>query len=414
MSDSGHGSRVQDDILIDRSVWKTPRIWCLAVAETLAWAGLLYLFPALLLRWESDFEWGRAVLSGALTLALVIAAVTGVFVGRLIDRGHGRVLMTTSALAGAGLIAVLPVIDRLWQFYLVWSLVGVMMAGCLYEPCFAVVTRQFGLAAKQPIILITLVAGFAGTLCFPLATSIADAWGWRTSVWSFSLLVGGIAAPLFWFGVGSAALVESGLEGRRVSVGLIQAAKPVLSQPIFWLLAIAFGALSLNHGMIISHALPLMESRGVSPGVAVLAASLFGVAQVIGRLCLLGFNPRISLVSVCGWAFVALCLASVSLIAASTALIFLFLFVGLQGGGVGIQTIAKPVVTAEVLGTAHFGTISALVSFAYILGWAFGPSVAGIVWALSGYTAVLKVTFGLGLVGLLCVRLTLHLSRRQA
>jgi len=352
-------------------------------------------------------------LSGGLTSALVIAAVTGVFVGRLIDRGHGRMLMTTSALVGAGLIAVLPVIDRLWQFYLIWSLVGVMMAGCLYEPCFAVVTRQFGSAAKQPIILITLVAGFAGTLCFPLATSIADAWGWRTSVWVFSLLVGGVAAPLFWLGVGPGAS-ESAVRRPPVSVGFMEAARPVLSQPIFWLLAIAFGALSLNHGMIISHALPLMESRGVSPGVAVLAASLFGVAQVIGRLCLLGFNPRISLVSVCGWAFAALCLASVSLAAASAALIFLFLFVGLQGGGVGIQTIAKPVVTAEVLGRTHFGTISALVSFAYILGWAFAPSVAGIVWALSGYTAVLKVTFGLGLLGLLCVCLTIYGSRRQS
>ena len=413
MSDSSQQSRVQEGILIDRSVWKTPRIWCLAVAETLAWAGLLYLFPALLLRWEMDFEWGRAALSGGLTSALVIAAVTGVFVGRLIDRGHGRMLMTTSALAGAGLIAVLPVIDHLWQFYLIWSLVGVMMAGCLYEPCFAVVTRQFGSAAKQPIILITLVAGFAGTLCFPLATSIADAWGWRTSVWVFSLLVGGVAAPLFWFGVGSGAS-ESAVRRPPVSVGFMEAARPVLARPIFWLLAIAFGALSLNHGMIISHALPLMESRGVSPGVAVLAASLFGVAQVIGRLCLLGFNPRISLVSVCGWAFVALCLASVSLAAASTALVFLFLFVGLQGGGVGVQTIAKPVVTAEVLGRTHFGTISALVSFAYILGWAFAPSVAGIVWALSGYTAVLKVTFGLGLLGLLCVRLTIYGSRRQS
>jgi len=383
------------------------------VAETLAWAGLLYLFPALLLRWESDFEWGRVALSGGLTSALVIAAVTGVFVGRLIDRGHGRMLMTTSALVGAGLIALLPVIDHLWQFYLIWSLVGIMMAGCLYEPCFAVVTRQFGSAAKQPIILITLVAGFAGTLCFPLATSIADAWGWRTSVWVFSLLVGGVAAPLFWLGVGPGAS-ESAVRRPPVSVGFMEAARPVLSRPIFWLLAIAFGALSLNHGMIISHALPLMESRGVSPGVAVLAASLFGVAQVIGRLCLLGFNPRISLVSVCGWAFAALCLASVSLAAASAALIFLFLFVGLQGGGVGIQTIAKPVVTAEVLGRTHFGTISALVSFAYILGWAFAPSVAGIVWALSGYTAVLKVTFGLGLLGLLCVCLTIYGSRRQS
>ena len=71
MSDSSQRSRVQEGILIDRSVWKTPRIWCLAVAEELAWAGLLYLFPTLLLRWEVDFAWGRVALSGGLTSTLV-------------------------------------------------------------------------------------------------------------------------------------------------------------------------------------------------------------------------------------------------------------------------------------------------------------------------------------------------------
>lgn len=395
----------------DRSVWRQPRIWSLAFGQTLAWAGLLYLFPALLVRWENDLGWSRTVLGFALTGALLIAGLIGIVAGRLIDRGYGRVLMTVTALGGAGLIALLPFIAHLWQFYLIWLLVGVMMAGCLYEPCFAVITRQFGTAATQPIILVTLVAGFAGTLSFPLANAVASAFGWYWSVWLFAILVGAVAAPLFWFGVGPPGLraneTKSPARGQWTS-----AISLALSQPLFWLLALAFGALALNHSMIISHALPLIESRGMTSATAILAASLFGVAQVIGRLCLLAAGRRVSLVHVCAIGFVALCLSSISLALAGLAFALLFIFVLLQGSAVGIQTVAKPVVTAEVLGRRDFGTISALVSVVYVTGWAFGPSLSGLVWQMGGYDSVLKVTFCLALAGLLCIVIALRLSRR--
>ena len=62
-------------------------VWPLAIAETIIWATLYYLFPALLLEWEQDLGWSKTELAGAFTMALVVTALLAPFVGRLIDHG---------------------------------------------------------------------------------------------------------------------------------------------------------------------------------------------------------------------------------------------------------------------------------------------------------------------------------------
>ena len=58
---------------------------------------------------------------------------------------------------------LLSLVDQLWQFYLLWAVLGMCMAGSMYEPCFALITRARGADAKRGIVLVTLIAGFAGT-----------------------------------------------------------------------------------------------------------------------------------------------------------------------------------------------------------------------------------------------------------
>ena len=71
---------------------------------------MYYTFPALLLEWEKDFGWSKTELTGALTLAPLVSASSAPFAGRIIDRGHGRILITGAALVGAGLLVpVAPV-----------------------------------------------------------------------------------------------------------------------------------------------------------------------------------------------------------------------------------------------------------------------------------------------------------------
>ena len=168
----------------------------LGIAQTLVWAGMFYVFPALLLRWEAALGWSRAELTGAITVALLLSALASPLAGRLIDAGRGPVMLAGATLLGGLCLIGLSVVTEAWQFYLVWALLGVMMGGSLYDPCFALLTRARGAEAKRSIIQITLMAGFASTISFPAAHALADAYDWRVAVRIFAvvvILVGGWA-----------------------------------------------------------------------------------------------------------------------------------------------------------------------------------------------------------------------------
>ncbi len=138
-------------------------ILTLAVSQTLVWAGLFYIFPASLLRWETALGWSKLDLTLAITIATLAAAAGSPLAGRIIDAGRGPVLMgLCTALGGLGIV-LLSQVSQLWQFYTIWFLVGCMLSGSLYDACFALVTHTRGAGAKQGIVVITLVAGFAGT-----------------------------------------------------------------------------------------------------------------------------------------------------------------------------------------------------------------------------------------------------------
>jgi len=53
------------------------------------------------------------------------------------------------------------------------------MAFGLYDVAFSTLAVLFGRGARGPITGITLIAGFASTIGWPLTAWIEDAWGWR-------------------------------------------------------------------------------------------------------------------------------------------------------------------------------------------------------------------------------------------
>ena len=129
----------------------------MAAGQILVWASLYYVFPALLLKWERSLDWSKADLTAAITLAVFMSAFASPYVGRLIDNGKGPELMAGSTLLGGICLFGVSLITEQWQFYLGWGLIGLALAGSLYEPCFALVTRCRGAQAKPAIILITLI-----------------------------------------------------------------------------------------------------------------------------------------------------------------------------------------------------------------------------------------------------------------
>ena len=99
---------------------------------------MLYIFPALIVHWETDLGWSKTELSAAFTAALIISALAAPLAGHLIDQGYGRVVLTGSAMVGGVTIGAVGLIEKYGLFFTAWLVLGLAMAGCLYEPCFSI------------------------------------------------------------------------------------------------------------------------------------------------------------------------------------------------------------------------------------------------------------------------------------
>ena len=362
-------------------------VWPLAIAETIVWAAMYYAFPALLPEWERDLGWSKTELSVAFTLSLLVSAALVPVAGRLIDRGLARAIFTGSAVLGAVLLALLSAVTEPWQFYCIWIGLGVAMSSTLYEACFAVLVRSTGDRARRAITIVSIVAGFAGTVAFPSAHLLAEEFGWRGTVRIFAAVVCIVAVPLIW-GACRRAETQATMHAPDPSASAAQALA-VTRLPAFWLLATAIFLAALDHGMLISHVLPILGDRGIDAGLAVTAAAFIGPMQVAGRLVLMAADRLATTLAASTACFTMMAIAGVCLLNAGAVPALVIGFVVLQGAGIGIASVMRPMVTAELLGRRNFGVVSGLIGLMHMGGYAIAPSVSALVWASAGYDRVI-------------------------
>ncbi len=155
----------------------------LAVTETVSWGICFYGFAVLLPPMERDLGWSRATLVGAFTIAVIVSGFAAFPVGRWLDRGSARLLMTTGSVI-ATRRGRSPGRSRgpSPAFYGSWLLIGIAMGLVLYEPAQVVLIKQFGRRATWAITTLTLVAGFASTIFQPTIAALQDARGWRSAL----------------------------------------------------------------------------------------------------------------------------------------------------------------------------------------------------------------------------------------
>ena len=380
-------------------------VWPFAIGETIVWAAFYYSFPALLPEWERDLGFSKTELSAAFTSSLILSALLAPFVGQLIDRGYAIKVYTGSALLGAVLLALLSQVQEFWQFFAIWIGIGVAMSGALYEACFAIITRIAGQRAKQAITRITLVAGLAGTVSFPAAHTLTELLDWRQAILIFAAVVAVLGVPLIWYGCRSAGSLLD--VGKTIEHEQGTPAQNVLKSGIFWLLAISFTTIAIDHGMLLTHLLPIMDDRGVTPEIAVLAASMIGPMQVTGRIAMMMGERHISIFGIAIGCFLAMIAAAGFLLGSGGLLPLIFMFVVLHGAGYGVTSIVRPVITADLLGRENFGAISGMLALPFMFGTAIAPTMSALVWSLGGYDMVIilaLVMSGTGLIALLTAR----------
>ena len=369
----------------------------LGVSQTLAWASSYYLPAILAAPVSADLGLSPAWVFAAFSTSLLIAACAGPAVGRLIDRRGGRgVLVVSNVVLAAGLVLFAGATGPVMLF-VAWAVLGIGMAMGLYDAGFAALTALYGRDARGPITGVTLFAGFASTVSWPLTAFMNDALGWREAclVWAALNLVLGV--PL------------NRLMLPRLARALSRAHHPAPAggwKPYreMILLAFVFSAGWFVTGAMAAHMPGLLERAGASPAEAVAAAALIGPAQVAARLAEFAILRRVHpLVS----ARIAASLHPISVgLFWLTGVPGAALFVVLYGAGNGLLTIARGTVPLALFGPHGYGERTGLLGAPARAAQAFAPLLFGLLLDAIGVSALL-VTAGLCLAALgalLCLR----------
>ena len=383
----------------------------LAVAQTILWAGLYYLFPALFARWELNLGFSKTAIASAFTSALIISSILAPLVGNLIDKGHGQKILIGSSILGAAGLIVLSFSSEFWVFFLTWSVIGIALSGCLYEPCFAYVTKVRGTKAKDAIIFITLIAGFAGTVSFPVANIFADLINWQASARLFAFVILLFVVPILFLSTKNEDKHSINLNSSPDKISNYKL-RDDLIRPEFSYLFFSFFVLALAHGMIITHIIPLLIERNISNSIQLFISASIGPMQVLGRIIMIILqkqNFSINIISTL--TFLLKIIGTVFLIYANDNIYFLILFVIFQGSGAGMTSISRAVVTANIMGYERFGSVSGAMSIGFTGGTALSSFLGAQLWEWNGYDFMLKIVSILLIMGFISFVIALKIDQ---
>jgi hypothetical protein len=365
-------------------------VTALGTSQTLAWASSYYLPAILADPISAGIGVPRSWVFASFSLSLLIAAFAGPAVGRVIDRNGGRGVLVFSNLVLAGGLIGLAASSGATGLFASWAVIGVGMALGLYDAGFATLAVLYGHKARGPITGITLFAGFASTLSWPLSTVLNDALGWRETclVWAaLNLLIG---LPINRFLLPAPGELTRVSHAVRPSVGW----KPYKQM---FLLAFVFAAAWFVTGSMAAHLPTLLERAGASPMQAIAAAALVGPAQVAARLAeflmLRRIHPLVSArIATVLYPIGAAALAITGPAGASVFAVF-------YGAGNGLLTIARGTVPLAIFGPHAYGERTGLLGAPARAAQAFAPLLFGLL--LDGMrTSAILVPVGLYLAAL--------------
>ena len=250
----------------------------IGLTQTVAWASSTYLPAILAVPIAKALGVTPATVFGAFSVSLVVMALAGPPVGRAIDRHGGRGILAVSNLVLALGLVWLSSAHGAANLYLAWGILGLGMALGLYDAAFATLVRLHGADARLPITGITLIAGFASTVGWPLTAYLAAHGGWRTACVAWAAIHIVIALPMNLLFVPAAGGPP---EPRRAMHSSEERKAQAAAMPLL----IAFAATTAFVTSAMAAHLPgLLVAMGASGVVAIGAASLLGPAQVFARI----------------------------------------------------------------------------------------------------------------------------------
>jgi len=374
-------------------------VW-LSLAQLITWGSVFYTFALLLEPVERELGLSRAQSSLAFSLALFAEGVFAYPVGRWIDRGHERAVMTGGSLLIAAGLAFHSQVRSVEGFYLAWLLLGAGLAATLYTPVFAVVTRRYPGDFRRAIITLTFLGGLASSVFIPLSAWLIAAWGWRAALLVLAAVHLLVCVPLHARCLRGAPPPSTGPVASEHSPASLLRSAPFLLIGVF-----TVGMMSIT-AAIPPHLVSLLRESGLREAWVIAIPATIGVMQVLGRLLLYFFEHRFDLHLANRLVPLLIPLALAALIAGAASPLAGLLFVLLYGLGNGMLTIVKGTAIAQYVNREHVASLNGALGVPTAVARAVAPVLLGVLWTpQAGYRRGLAVLLVVAVLSALALML---------
>jgi MFS family permease len=374
----------------------------LGVTQILAWGSTFYLFGVLANPIASDTGWSYDWVASGVSVGLLIAGMVSPRVGRAISKWGGRpILAVSTVLLAAGLL-LLGCSQSIAWYLTAWLLVGIGMGFGLTDAAFSTLGSIYGENARGAITSLTLFAGFASTVCWPLSAYVIEHLGWRGACFIYAAMQIGVALPILLLALPRRSFIAPSIDNEGAHS---QASLAPGQLSMFSLLAVVLTLSAAILSMLGIHLLPLLQARGLELSAAVALGVILGPAQVGARVVemLAGrhYHPI--------WTM----MASTALVAAGTGLLFAdfpaySVAIVLYGAGNGIGSVARGTLPLAVFGSSRYPTLMGRLALPILVSMALSPFLGAIAFQTGGANLTFGLLAFLGsanllVVGLLCI-----------
>ena len=387
--------------MIDDRKVPASAIWALGATQIVGYGTLYYSYSILAPAVAAELAWSQQWVFAILSASLLASAVLAPIAGRWADRFGAGTLLVPGSIAAAAALLLCALAPGRAGFAI--GVLAMQLASCfvLYSTAFVAIVQLGGRDAQRSITHLTLIAGFASTLFWPLTTALHEHFDWREVLAIFAALNLGLCLPLHaWLARLSRRSRETTEDAapRAVPTSYIHAPHAAWS-PVFILMLAGFAIEGFVLSAILVHMVPLTAAVGLGTA-GVFVASLFGPSQVASRFINMLFGRGVPQTWLALGATAALAAGLAVLLLTAPSLPGAIVFAVLFGLGSGLMSIVGGTLPLELFGRAGYGAHVGWITAARQFSSAFAPFGLTFMMAAAGVFPALWINVLIGLFGI--------------